>query len=176
MKRLFYLLLSISTSSAFIFCINADKANAARHTMTGLKEDSIVKPTGLIAYTRNDSEIRLIDSTGRIDKQLWTHPDAKAPFGIFDLAWRPDGKELAFSSGHENMLSLYHADVYGIRPDGSGFRKITNAPDYKSLSNFKKGTVTITLKNFQYSFQKAQSSSGVFTVYLIGAEMHSLLL
>ena len=82
MKRLFYLLLSISTSSAFIFCSNADKANAARHTMTGLKEDSIVKPTGLIAYTRNDSEIRLIDSTGSIDKQLWTHPDAKAPFGI----------------------------------------------------------------------------------------------
>jgi hypothetical protein len=167
----FYLLLSTLVSSVFVFCGDADKANAASHAMPDIKEDSIVQPTGMIAYNRNDEEIRLIDSAGKNDKRLWTHPDAKAPFGIFDLAWRPDGKELAFSSGHENMLSLYHADLYAIRPDGSGLRRITNTPDYNSFGKYKKGTVTITLKNLQYSFQTAQSSTGIFTVYVIGAEM-----
>src|SRR5688572_15023158 len=163
MRLLFYFLISISVSLVFGFCADADKASAANKNSEEITEentesDSLIKPTGMIAYIRNDSEIRLIDSSGKNDKQIWTHPDAKEPFGIFDLAWRPDGKELAFSSGHENMVSLYHADLYSIHPDGSGLRKITNAPDYKSLSKYKKGTVTITLKNLQYSFQKAKSS------------------
>lgn len=171
MQRLFYLLLSIAVSSVFVFCGDADKIRAASLTTTDLKEDINVNATGMIAYIRNDAEIRVIDSAGHNDRQLWSHPDAKEPFGIFDLAWRPDGKELAFSSGHQNMVSLYHADLYGIRPDGSGLRKMTNSPDYESLSDYKKGTVTITLKNLQYSFQTAQSSTGIFTVYVIGADM-----
>ena len=171
MQQLFYFLLHILVSCAFIFFADANTVNAASDTSLELKTDTTVKPTGMIAYTRNDAEIRIIDSAGKNDRRLWTHPDAKAPFGIFDLAWSPNGRELAFSSGHENMLSLYHADIYSIRPDGSGLRKITNPPDYKSLNNYKKGNVTITLRNTQYSFQSAQSSTGIFTVYLIGADM-----
>jgi hypothetical protein len=169
MLRLLYPLLSIV--SVFVFCGQVNDTNIEGQPIADFTEDSAVKPAGMIAYTRNDAEIRLIDSAGGNDRQLWTHPDAKAPFGIYDLAWRPDGRELAFSSGHQNMLSLYHADLYGIRPDGSGFRKITNAPDHKSLGNYKKGTVTVTLRNSQYSFQSAQSSTGIFTIYLTGAEM-----
>ena len=176
MQKIFYLLLSVLVSSVFIYCGNADQVNAATNLATAPVNESNVNPTGLIAYTRNDEEIRVIDSAGGNDKQLWTHPDAKEPFGIFDLAWRPDGKELAFSSGHENIVSLYHADLYGIRPDGSGLRKITNTPAYNNLKDYKKGTVTITLKNLQYSFQTAQSSTGIFTVYVIGAEMPQQIL
>lgn len=91
-----------------------------------------------IAYIRNGAEIRVIDSNGNNDRLLWTHPDAKEPLGLFDLAWRPDGKELAFSSAHEAVYSFYHADIYSIKPDGSGFRKITNAPDRKQFDQFKK--------------------------------------
>lgn len=171
MRKLFYFLLSIIISSAFIVCGEADKAMAESPAITEVQDDSTVKPAGMIAYTRNDSEIRLIDSLGNNDRQVWTHPDAQAPFGIFDLAWRPDGHELAFSSGHQNMVSIYHADIYCIKPNGSGFRKLTNGPDYNSLKNYKKGTVMITLKNLQYSFQQAQSSVGQFTVYIAGAEM-----
>src|SRR5215213_7689506 len=123
MQKLFYSLFILSLSSAFVVCGNVDNTKAEGPTIADYTEDTTVKPTGMIAYTRNDSEIRLIDSAGGNDRQLWTHPDAKAPFGIFDLAWRPDGKELAFSSGHQNMASLYHADLYSIRPDGSGLRK-----------------------------------------------------
>ena len=154
MQKISYILLSVLVSSVSIYCGNADQVNAATNLATAPVNESNVNPTGLIAYTRNDEEIRVIDSAGGNDKQLWTHPDAKEPFGIFDLAWRPDGKELAFSSGHENIVSLYHADLYGIRPDGSGLRKITNTPAYNNLKDYKKGTVTITLKNLQYSFKQ----------------------
>jgi hypothetical protein len=171
MHKLFYVLMGTLASSVFVLCGQADTARAEAHMPAALTEDSTIKPTGLIAYTRDDAEIRVIDSTGGNDRQLWTHPDAKAPFGIFDLAWRPDGRELAFSSGHQNMVSLYHADLYAIRPNGSGFRKITNGPDYKNLGNYKKGTVNVTLRNMQYSFQQAESSTGIFTIYLVGAEM-----
>jgi hypothetical protein len=78
---------------------------------------------GTIAYVRNGTEIRLIEADGSNDRRLWTHPDAKEELGIYDVEWRPDGKELAFSSGHAAVSSLYHADLYAIRPDGSGFRK-----------------------------------------------------
>ena len=123
-----------------------------------------------IAYIRNGSEIRLIDSNGNNDRQLWTHPDAKEPLGLFDLAWRPDGKELAFSSAHEAAYSFYHADIYSIRPDGSGFKKITNAPDHKQFDQYKKGSVTVTVRNMQYSFQQTQASQGIFMINIIGAD------
>ena len=91
-----------------------------------------------IAYIRNGSEIRLIDSNGNNDRQLWTHPDAKEPLGLFDLAWRPDGNELAFSSAHEAAYSYYHADIYSIRPDGSGFKKLRMHLTINNLISIKR--------------------------------------
>ena len=93
---------------------------------------------GTIAYVRDGTEVRLIDPDGTNDRRLWTHPDAKKPLGIDSLAWRPDGKELAFSSRHAAAASLYDADLYVVRPDGSGFRKLTNAPDGAEFTRFPK--------------------------------------
>lgn len=152
-------------SVLLISCNNAETATVQSKTM-----ESPVEPISAIAYIRNGSEIRLIDSNGQADRLLWTHPNAKEPLGLFDLAWRPDGKELAFSSAHESSTSIYHADIFGIRPDGSGFRKITNGPDHASLGRYKKGTVSVTFRNQQYSFSPAQSSYGVFVVTVVGAE------
>ena len=135
-----------------------------------IADDEKVVPTGAIAYIRDGSEIRLIDSNGNNDRQVWTHPDAKDPLGLFDLAWRPDGKELVFSSAHESAASIFHADLYSIRPDGSGYRKITNPPDFEGLEKFKKGTVIVTVKNEQYTFVEADASAGVFTLNVVGAE------
>jgi hypothetical protein len=152
----------------FLFCSNVSTTAITKETIT--IEDTAIKPTGMIAYIRDGSEIRLIDSSGGNDHRLWTHPNAREPLGLFDVAWRPDGKELAFSSAHEAVSSLYHADLYAIRPDGSGFRKITNSPDYKDFDQYKKGAVSITVRNNQYSFQTARSSEGVFIVNVVGAE------
>lgn len=151
----------------FLFCNNV---STTKVPSVADEPATAVQATGMIAYIRNSTEIRVIDSSGQNDRRLWTHPDLTETLGIFDVAWRPDGKELAFSSGHEAVYSLYKADLYAIRPDGSGLRKITNSPDRKGLAKYKKGTVTVTFKNFQYSFQDASSSAGIFFVNIAGCE------
>lgn len=125
---------------------------------------------GTIAYVRNGTEIRLIDGDGSNDRRLWTHPDAKKELGIYDVAWRPDGKELAFSSGHAAASSLYHADLYAVRPDGTGFRKLTNPPDRAEFARYPKGSVSVTVRNDQPFYRQSQASAGVFIVYVAGAD------
>ena len=125
---------------------------------------------GTIAYVRGGTEVRLINADGTNDRKLWTHPDAKKELGIYDVAWRPDGKELVISSGHAAAYSLYHSDLYAIRPDGTGFRKITNSPDRAEFAKYPKGSVSVTLRNDQPSYSQAQASSGVFIVYVSGAD------
>jgi len=132
---------------------------------------TVDNPAGTIAYIRGWTEIRLIEPDGSKDRQLWTHKDAKKELGLFNLAWRPDGKELAFSSGHAATSSLYHSDLYAIKPDGLGFRKMTNPPDRNEFSRYPKGTVTVTVRNNQFAFQQSQASSGVFMVYVAGADL-----
>src|SRR5688572_2896691 len=93
---------------------------------------------GRIAYARDEKEIRLIQPDGSGDHQIWTHKDAKPYSGIYDLAWSPGGKELAFTSGHAGATSLYHSDIYLIKQDGSGFKKITNPPGAAQYSKYPK--------------------------------------
>ena len=124
---------------------------------------------GTIAYVRDGVEVRLIDPDGTNDRRLWTHPGAKKPLGIDSLAWRPDGKEITFSSRHANATSLYDADLYAVRPDGSGFRKLTNAPDGAEFTRFPKGSVSVTFRNDQPLYKQSQASAGVFIVYVAGA-------
>ena len=124
---------------------------------------------GTIAYVRGGTEIRLVAPGGTNDRRLWTHPDATAELGIFGLAWRPDGKELAFSSGHAAASSLYHADIYAVRPDGTGLRKLTNPPDRGEFARFPQGSVSVTVRN-DAGPRQTNASAGVFIVYVAGAD------
>jgi hypothetical protein len=126
---------------------------------------------GTVAYVRGNTEIRLVESDGSNDRRLWTHPDVLKDAGIHDLAWRPDGQELAFSSSHRSVASFYHADLYAVRPDGTGLRKLTNPPEYDELARYPKGVVTVTVRNDQPIYQQAQASAGTFIVYVVGADM-----
>jgi len=126
-------------------------------------------PTGNIAYARNEKEIRLIQPDGSGDHQLWTHSDAQPYSGINNLAWSPDGKQLAFSSGHASAISLFHADIYVIKQDGSGFRKITNPPDAGDYSKYPKGNVVVTVRNNSFAFETTNATTGTFFVYVAGA-------
>ena len=137
---------------------------------TARAQKDLAPRTGTIAYVRGSTEVRLINADGTNDRQLWTHPDAKKELGIYDVAWRPDGKELAISSGHAAAYSLYHADLYAIAPDGSGFRKLTNSPDRAEFARYPKGSVSVTLRNEQPIYRQSQASSGVFIVYVAGAD------
>lgn len=65
---------------------------------------------------------------------LWSHPgQVPATNTIGDVAWKPDGSEVAFVSDHESAYSAFHSDVYSIRPDGRGLRRITNPPSKAKL-------------------------------------------
>lgn len=123
-----------------------------------------------IAYIRGGTEIRLIEPDGSNDRRLWTHADASPELGIYGLAWRPDRKELAFSSAHTAVASLYHSDLYAIQPDGSGLRKLTNSPDRSEYARFPKGTVTVSVRNDQPGYQQTHASAGIFIVYVAGAD------
>ena len=123
-----------------------------------------------IAYVRGGTEIRIIDPDGTNDRRLWTHPDARPELGISGVAWRPDHKELVFSSGHAADTSLFHSDLRAIAPDGSGFRKLTNTPDRSEYKKFPKGNVTVTVRNDQPTYQQSQASAGIFIVYVVGAD------
>jgi hypothetical protein len=126
---------------------------------------------GTIAYVRNATEIRTIAPDGSNDRRLFAHADPQEGTGIYELAWRPDGTELAFSSAHEAVASYYHADIFTVKPDGTGARRITNGPDRTEYSKYPKGTVTVTVKNDQPIFRTSKASAGVFFVYVVGADL-----
>jgi len=125
---------------------------------------------GTVAYVRDEKEIRIIQADGSGDRQLWTHKDALPYSGIGDLAWRPDGKQLAFSSGHGSAISLFHSDIYLISSDGSGLRKLTNPPAHGQYSKYPKGNVTVIVRNNSYSFEASNATAGSFFVYVAGAD------
>jgi TolB protein len=123
---------------------------------------------GTIAYVRGGAEIRLVEPDGTGDRRIWTlpRPELAATQGVTGVAWRPDGEEIAFSSGHEAVQSLYQSDLYAIRPDGTGLRKITNPPDADEFARFPKGSVSVTVRN---SGGPLAAPSSFFIVYVAGA-------
>jgi len=83
---------------------------------------------GTIAYVkRSTDDIHVISPDGTGDRVLWTHPELFM-YPAYELAWRPDGRELAFSSEHEAACSWFDSDVYAIGYHGAGYRRITNSP------------------------------------------------
>ena len=103
---------------------------------------------GVIAYVRRSThDIHVISPDGAGDQVLWYAPQPLSVYPAYDLAWRPDGRELAFSSEHEETCSWYQSDVYAIRYNGTGYRRITNSPACAALAGLPKGSVTVNVSN-----------------------------
>lgn len=133
---------------------------------------SNVEPRGVIAYIREGKEIRLIAPDGMRDRRLWMHPrpDLAENQGIRGLSWHPGGAELAFSSGHEAVYSLFQEDLYSIRADGTGLRKLTNPPARAEFARLPKGSVRVTVRNDERNLlAQHEQTSGLFIVYVVGA-------
>ncbi len=104
---------------------------------------------GIIAYVkRSTGDIHLISPDATGDRLLWTNPGPSGLNSVLYLAWRPDGRELAFTSGHELGCSWYESDVYAIGHDGSGYRRITNSPACAALAGLPKGAVKVIVRNW----------------------------
>ncbi|HEU4563449.1 MAG TPA: hypothetical protein VFS05_02325 [Gemmatimonadaceae bacterium] len=116
---------------------------------------------GTIAYARG-GELRLIQPDGSNDRVLWAPPDRSLGSTILGIGWKPDGTELAFSSDHEAAVSFYDRDIYAVRVDGRGLRRVTNAPAHDRLASMAKGSVTVTVQN-------NTADSGPYFVYVGGA-------
>ncbi len=122
---------------------------------------------GTIAYViPNDTtgdQIWLIEPDGKNNRHIystgWADPNHVQ--GISGLAWRPDAGELVFASDHEAACSWYNSDLYSILPDGSGYRRVTNAPACAGLGSYPKGTVNVTISNL--------TPDSVFFIYIQGA-------
>ena len=115
---------------------------------------------GTIAYVkRSTDDIHVISPDGTGDRVLWTHPELFM-YPAYELAWRPDGRELAFSSEHEAACSWFDSDVYAIGYHGAGYRRITNSPACAALAGLPKGSVTVNVNNY---------TSSLVWVYVQGA-------
>jgi Tol biopolymer transport system component len=119
---------------------------------------------GIIAYVRpSTNDIHLISPDGTGDRVLWTAPDTDGVWPAYDLAWRPDGGELAFSSQHEETCSVYQSDVYAIGYYGTGYRRVTNSPACAVLATLPKGSVEVDVSNYMGLQAKAyvQGAPGI---------------
>ncbi len=94
---------------------------------------------------------------------LWTNPNPISA-SMYDLAWKPDAKEIAFISGHEDGYSPFHTDIYAIQPDGSGMRRISNPPTREFL--LAGGYQIASIKGKIYN---GRGNVSVFLVYVEGA-------
>ncbi len=116
---------------------------------------------GVIAYVQGATyDIHVIAPDGSGDRLLWTNPASGGMKSVISLAWRPDGRELAFSSEHEGACSWYDSDIYGIGYDGGGYRRVTNSPACAVLAGLPKGAVTVNVNNY---------TSDMIWVYVEGA-------
>lgn len=103
----------------------------------------------------------MIDADGANDRLVWKVP-GPCFSGVKSVAWRPDGKEIAFTSDHEATLSLYESDIYALKPDGTGLRRLTNPPDASALGKYPKGKLVVTVHNYL-------TNVGPLIVYAAGA-------
>jgi len=132
-----FILVAILLSVAFVL-------GPSRPALVAASEDP-----GIIAFVRRSThDIHLISPDGTGDRVLWTAPHPLGLLPAHDLAWRPDGRELAFSSEHEEACSWYQSDIYAIGYNGAGYRRVTNAPVCAVLAGLPKGAVEVNVTNY----------------------------
>ncbi len=125
--------------SADLFRVNPDGSELTQLTADPAYDDQA-------AFSPDSKQLVFVSTRGGGAANLWTMDLAtrraarltSGPGGDFRPSWSPDGKWIAFSSGRGNPMPfargrwerLQLADVYILRPDGSGLKKITTGADF----------------------------------------------
>lgn len=122
----------------------------------------VTPPTGTIAFIEGRERIHTIEADGSGDTVVFgLQPDATS--GIQAVAWRPDGQRLVFSSGHEELCSIWVADLYLMDPDGTDLSRLTNGPACAAMADLPVGTVRVTVAN-------QTTDAAEFTIHAQGLE------
>lgn len=109
-----------------------------------------VSKTGKLALVRNGVEIWVVNADNTNARKIWEIPEHRRYEGmesIQELRWNKNGDQLAFSSAHEPLCSLYQRNIYVINTDGSGLQRLTNRPSCDEMGHLFTGTVTIELSS-----------------------------
>ena len=122
--------------SGDLFRVNADGSGLTELTSDAAYDDQA-------AFSPDGKQLVFVSTRGSGYADLWTldiaTKRAKAltsgPGGDYRPAWSPDGKWIAFASGRGITAPFAEgrwerqqlAEIYLIRPDGSGMKKVTSA-------------------------------------------------
>ena len=116
-------------------------------------DGSMVYPDmpGWLAFGHRDEQNRqsivVMRPDGRNRRTMWTAGESGT--GLFGLAWRPGGQEIAFASTHEFPYSRFRSDLFSVRVSDGQVRRLTNPPGREEIrrGNYGKGTVTGRIYN-----------------------------
>ena len=125
--------------SADLFRVSPDGSGLAQLTTDPAYDDQA-------AFSPDSRQLVFVSTRAAGTANLWTldvatrsaKPLTSGPGGDFRPSWSPDGKWIAFASGRGNPMPFAHgrwerlqlSDIYIVRPDGSGLKKITKSGEF----------------------------------------------
>jgi hypothetical protein len=111
-------------------------------------------------------QIKRINPNSGAAQTIWTHQETGGQ--IHRVRWNPTATELTFASNHEQFYSSSMSDLYGRHADGSGLRRITNAPSQADIlaGSYPKGNVRLSIHN---DYNEPTDNVSTFTIYVQGA-------
>jgi TolB protein len=125
--------------SADLFRVNPDGSELTRHTTDPAYDDQA-------AFSPDSKQLVFVSTRAGGTADLWTldlatrraTPVTSGPGGDFRPSWSPDGKWIAFPSDRGNPMPFAHgrwerlqlADLYIVRPNGSGLKKLTTSGNF----------------------------------------------
>lgn len=139
--------------SIFTFCLSLLPISGLLLAQTAAKPVAASPGQSAIAYVLpNDTtgdEIHLINPDGTQDREIWHTGTSGLTTGpdVAQLTWKSDASELAFWSRFQEACSFYNGDIYAIRTNGTGFRRVTAPPACGVNQGLPTGTVQLEVVN-----------------------------